>query len=433
MTSSSPATHGPGAGNGVFAMLWGGQLISLLGSSAASFALSLTIYSTTGSASALAMVTAATLVGGIYLAPLAGAVSDHFPRRTVVVFCDVALAITSLALAWVAHLGAAGALPLVVALVFVAGTLNSALSVTMAASVRQLRAETDLTRVNGVTSFLENIPTLVGPLVGAAVYALAEPAVVFAVDAGTFVISAVLACSVRWNGRPAGGKQPLRPFKGAAAGLRIIWKSPDLRFLQLSFAGVNFFNAMGAATATAYVVAASSSDAGHWNLALYSVAGSAGLLVGSSLVAVLGHRFDRRRLIGGSVVAGAVVGRIGLVLTALPALWAVAAVVRNAANQLTNAPLTAIWQERVRPEIQASVFGARRLLGQGPYPLAVFLGGFLGDQAFAGDAGASVTGLGVLLFVAACGEAAAGLVLLLTSPLRRLAEPAGTAAAMAGR
>ena len=83
------------------------------------------------------------------------------------------------------------------------------------------------------------------------------------------------------------------------------------------------------------------------------------------------------------MVAGAVLGRlvVPLVLGSF-LLVAVVSFVRNVCTQWVNTPLTALWQERIPRDMQASVFGARRFLGQGAYPLALLLGGW---WAGAGD------------------------------------------------
>ncbi len=173
-------TEGGGTSARTFAALWGGQLLSLAGSSAGSFALAMTTYSATKSTSALAATTAAAAMSGIYLAPLAGAISDRFPRRGVLLVGNIAAAGTAASLAWatVAWQGAAAWLPLVLALVALSGFINAVLSVTMAATVRLMRPEADLTRVNGTTSLIESLPTITGPALGALVYTSASPAAV---------------------------------------------------------------------------------------------------------------------------------------------------------------------------------------------------------------------------------------------------------------
>src|SRR5690625_6240980 len=47
---------------------------------------------------------------------------------------------------------------LILILIAASGAVNACLTVTLAASVRQIRKEADLTRVNGLTSLIENLP-----------------------------------------------------------------------------------------------------------------------------------------------------------------------------------------------------------------------------------------------------------------------------------
>ncbi|MFB9909416.1 MFS transporter [Allokutzneria oryzae] len=404
----------PGNKTRAFAVLWGGQLLSLAGSSAASFALGLTVYAETGSTAALALITAVSTLGSIYLAPVCGAVADHMSRRTAALVGNLGAGAVALLLAWVAALGAGRHLPVVLCLVLAGSLLAAMLSVTLAASVRELRGEADLTRVNGITSFLEGIPTFSGPLLGALVHSQFTPSLVFLLDGLTFFACAAAVAAVRWQGRPRATGRPLRPFAGAAGGVRRILADPGFRQLQLTFAGVNFLNGLSVASATAFVVAASSAGAASWNLAAVGVAAAAGLLLGSTVVVVLARRVPRQGLIGGAVMGAGLLGRIGLAATTAPVVWFAASAARSACAQVANAPLTAIWQERVPSDIQATVFGARRLLGQGPYPLAVLLGGVLADAV--GSAGLMVfTGVGELLL---------GAFLLASSRVRELSRSA---------
>ncbi|MGI5222063.1 MFS transporter [Nocardia sp. CA-290969] len=423
MTTESATTTNYGKHGGrIFAAIWGGQLLSLAGSSAASFALALAVYSATNSALALASITVTAALGTIYLAPVAGAVSDRYPRRQVLLLANLAAAGVAGLLAVVAGWGSSSParMAVIVGLVFVSGILNALLWVTMAATVRLLRPEADLTRVNGVTALVESLPTLTGPLLGAAVYTLSSPATVFLADGATFLVQAAILSAVRWRDEPTVGRRTLRPFAGAEAGLALILRDPALRYLQLSFAGINFCNGLGVAVAAAFVLSASTPAQASWNLALYNTGGAIGLVLGALAVVTIGSRCDRRRLICAAILAAALSGRLGLASATIPLLWLLCALLRNTAVQLMNAPLTAIWQERIPQQAQASVFGARRLLGQGPYPIAVLLGGLLTDHVFTTGAGLG-TGAEIVLLLTAAAEIALAIGLWVTPALRRLA------------
>ena len=88
---------------------------------------------------------------------------------------------------------------LILILIAASGAVNACLTVTLAASVRQIRKEADLTRVNGLTSLIENLPVFAGPLLGAIVYTVASPSVIFLVDGITFFATAALVLLVVWE------------------------------------------------------------------------------------------------------------------------------------------------------------------------------------------------------------------------------------------
>lgn len=370
--------------NKVFTLVWGGHLISLLGSSAASFALSLLVFQGTGQVSFLALVLGIHYFTSIYLAPVMGAVADYFPRRSLILICNLALGLIALVLAVVVINSIDQRIFLILILIAASGAVNACLTVTLAASVRQIRKEADLTRVNGLTSLIENLPVFAGPLLGAIVYTVASPSVIFLVDGITFFASAALVLLVVWEDKVEGSRS-FRPFAGALSGIKWILARRDFRFLQINFAVNNFLVGLGTSVLTAYVVTSSSEADAQWNLALVSVSSAAGLLLGSGLVIIGANIINRRWLIGGGILVGSLLGRVLLALSISPFLWAVCSAVRNIGVQCTNAPLTAIWQERTPTSEQGSVFGARRLLGQGPFPLAVISGGLLADTIFTHD------------------------------------------------
>ncbi|MCK4245728.1 MFS transporter, partial [Candidatus Bipolaricaulota bacterium] len=79
-----------------FFTIWTGQELSLVGSSAAQFALVWWLTMTTGSATVLATATTVALIPQILLGPLAGAYIDRWNRRLVMMIADSFIALVSL-------------------------------------------------------------------------------------------------------------------------------------------------------------------------------------------------------------------------------------------------------------------------------------------------------------------------------------------------
>ena len=71
-----------------FLIVWGGQLVSTLGSQLGAFAGGVWLYDTTGSTTLFAISMLIFVVPSILFSPLAGVVSDRYDRRVVMIFAD---------------------------------------------------------------------------------------------------------------------------------------------------------------------------------------------------------------------------------------------------------------------------------------------------------------------------------------------------------
>ncbi|AJW78090.1 MFS transporter [Clavibacter michiganensis] len=403
-----------------FLLLWGAQAVSSLGASAASFALTLQVYAETGSALALSALTVVSTVASIYLAPLTGWAADRLGHRRAALVSNLMLALASGGMAVVSALGPGHLLAVVYPLTLVSALAASTLALTLTASVRRMRREADLTRINGVTSLLQDGPTLLAPVLGAALSAVVAPAAVFVVDGATSLGCVAALLAVRWDAPP--DRRVANPFRGARDGIAWILRHPGLGRLQAGFAALNLANGIAASATTAYVLLLGAGGLGSGaSLAAFSVAGSVGLLAGAGFVAARGDRIPRLVAIAGSAVVLGLVGRVALGASALLAVWILAAVVRNVALQVQGAPLTAVWQERVPPGRQGAVLGAKKLLGQGFYPPAVLLGGAL---TVALHPLGQETALRVVIIAGGLGEALVGVAMLRSRGIRALLAPA---------
>ncbi|MEW5013956.1 MFS transporter [Clavibacter michiganensis subsp. michiganensis] len=411
-----------------FLLLWGAQAVSSLGASEASFALTLQVFGETGSALALSALTVVSTVASIYLAPFTGWAADRLGHRRAALASNAVLALSSGGMAVVSAIGPGRLLAVVYPLTLVSALAASTLALTLTASVRRMRREADLTRINGVTSLLQDGPTLLAPVLGAALSAVVAPAAVFVVDGVTSLGCVDALLVVRWDAPP--DRRIANPFRGARDGIAWIIRHPGLRRLQLGFGALNLANGIAASATTAYVLLLGAGGIGSGaSLAAFSIAGSAGLLAGAAFVAARGDRTPRLVAIAGSAVVLGLVGRVALGASALLAVWILAAVIRNVVLQVQGAPLTAVWQERIPPARQGAVLGAKRLLGQGFYPPAVLLGGAL---TVALHPLGQETALRVVIIAGGLGEALVGVAMLRSRGIRALLAPAATADRAAG-
>ena len=82
-----------------FLIVWFGQLISLFGSQLTSFALGVWVYQNTGSVTQFSLISFFTMLPGLLISPLAGALVDRCDRRWVMILSDSIAGMSTLSIA----------------------------------------------------------------------------------------------------------------------------------------------------------------------------------------------------------------------------------------------------------------------------------------------------------------------------------------------
>jgi predicted MFS family arabinose efflux permease len=152
------------------------------------------VYERTGSASWIALTTAARVVPIVLLGPLGGVVADRFDRRRVMILSDAVRMALMVALALVAAAG----LPVVAAplLAAAATAAGSPYPSAMAATTPRLVAPEFLPAANALRSAIGSASVVVGPALGAGLLVVASPSLAILANAGTFALSALIVASI---------------------------------------------------------------------------------------------------------------------------------------------------------------------------------------------------------------------------------------------
>jgi MFS family permease len=209
-----------------FRVLWLAQLLSVAGDQLARVALTVLVYDWTHSPLLAAVTYAATIIpicaGGILLAGLA----DRFPRRTVMIACDLARAALLLVMA-------VPGMPLaaLVALLFAVTLFTAPFTAARAALYPDILAGDRYVLGTAVTMTTFQVAQVAGFGAGGALAGLFGARPCLLGDAATFAVSALMVrCRVR--ARPAAGRPSGRlfaPLADAAAGVRLVFTRPALR------------------------------------------------------------------------------------------------------------------------------------------------------------------------------------------------------------
>ncbi|GAB4259894.1 MAG: MFS transporter [Deferrisomatales bacterium] len=232
-----------------FLLLWQGQAVSLAGSSLSAVALSLWIVDATGSAAALGTIMMVGSITGLALSPLAGAAADRYPRVSILVGCDLALGLLSLALAGAARgYGKNPALALGAVLLLQAGAsaANAFFATAARAATSDLVPPALVPAANAATMAVLQVAGLAGKGAGGVVYRLLGAPMIFLLDGLTFFASAATESRIQVPPKPPtptrGWRQRLRDLAAdTRAGFAYVVGHPGLRILVAVNGCVAFF------------------------------------------------------------------------------------------------------------------------------------------------------------------------------------------------
>ena len=334
-----------------FAVLWSGQVVSLLGSGLTNFALAVWVYQRTGSVSQYALILLFAFVPGIVISPVAGTVADRFSRRNVLLLCDGAgiACMGSLAGAY-----AAGVLsPWEIYITTAVASVSAAFQVpAFAASVTLLVPKKDIDRANGLV-MLAQAGQLIAPLLAGFMLTTITLNGVILADAASFVVNSVALLIVRIPRLRLGDRDTAADdtvLAGWLTGWRYITERPSLRSLIAFYTVLTLCVGFVDVLLTPLVLGFASPR----GLGLVLTVGGTGLAAGSLLVAAWGG--PRRRIhgvlgfslpLGLALCLGSIRPNVGLV--------AVAAFAFLFCSAIINASVRTIWQVKVEAGLQGRV------------------------------------------------------------------------------
>lgn len=340
------------------------RLISLSGGSAAYIALVAAVYSATGSALWISAAIFSSVIGSVLASPFAGWAGDRFERRRVMIFADGAAAVVSFAMAATSHHAA-----VLVLLLGISSIAQAPFEPASAAALPHLVTHGLVGRANALVAATSSAAYLVGPLLGGAVLALgASPALLFVVDAVTFLFSAIVVGGIRQSfGRGSTVDHP-----GALAGVRLIVRDSAL-FLPV-VAGMVSLLGVGIVNVAAYPLSLDlGSGAGGYGV-MTALLGGGGLL-GAALAGFVVHRRP------GTVLAAAfLASAAGLALAGAAPVLVVAFVgmaLAGSGRGLGDVAAVTLIQARAPDEVRSRVFAAQDGASHIAFAVSALAGGIL--------------------------------------------------------
>jgi len=204
---------------GAFRSVWLLRACSTLGSQLLAFALGLHLYQVSGSALDLGLLGLVQFVPSLAFALPAGQLVDRFAPGRVAMLAQLLNAMAAGALLLPMPLGVSITLVLF-AVALATGATRAFEHPINTALLPSVVAEGDVPRAIAWVTSVAKIGTMVGPIIGGALYALA-PEAAYGVALALFVAAAMLAATL-----PARSDKPaqLSGLRAAFAGLHVIWR-----------------------------------------------------------------------------------------------------------------------------------------------------------------------------------------------------------------
>lgn len=354
-----------------FRLLLTARAISFFGDSLAPIALPFAVLGIGGDVGDVGLVLGAGAITNLVLLLVGGVVADRFPRRLLLVTSDLvqgtAIAVTALLLLT----DAASVWSL--ALLQVAFGAGMAINLpAFTGIVPQLVARPDIQTANGLLSVTQSTAQIAGPSVAGILVAVASPGLALAVDASTFLVSALLLARLSVD-KAVAADHP-RFFRGLVEGWTELLKRRWYWVSLLAHSGANFsigvFYVLGPA-----ILADAGAGASGWGLV--ATAGSVGSVLGG--LAILRWRLKRPLVIAN--VALTLYAPV-LLLLAIPApVWAlmIAAAVATFSVSVLNGAFESTMQKLVPDEILARLDSYDWLISFAVLPLGYALAGPLSE------------------------------------------------------
>ncbi|MGH7640647.1 MAG: MFS transporter [Candidatus Dormibacteria bacterium] len=335
-------------------LLLTGELISATGSWAYNVALAVYVYQRTHSALVVSAVFLVRFVPSMFLSPYGGIIAERLERVRLLIGSDIVLFALQalLCLSVVLRLPVAASLVLAGCAAAAAQPYQPAVS----ALIPQLAGEDDLIAANAVNSTIDNLVIITGPAIGAVLLLVGSPALVFAINALTFLVAAALVSRLRTRSKPTdvteGGSAGA--LRQVLAGFAALWESKVVLVL-VSFSVLASF-VYGTDTVLFVYVSKLQLGTGATGYGYLMAA----LGVGGILAALLVNQLAAKPRLGIIITLGMItycVPTALLVVIHQPWLAFILEVVRGGGTLVVDVLAITAMQRSVAPAMVARVFG----------------------------------------------------------------------------
>lgn len=362
-----------------FIILWFGQLISFLGSSLTSFALSLWVYKNTNSVTQFALFSVLTMLPNIIISPFAGGLGDRLNRRKLIILsnCGAGLGIILIALLFfIGHPE--------IWQIYVAIASSSAFYALQGPSydalITQIVPPQHFVRANGMFQLVLAVAQLISPVLGGVLLVTIQIQGVLILDGISYVFCLVMLLLVRLPKPGITTKAEVSKnllWHDTLVGWNFIITRPGLFWLLILNCVYHFVEGIAVVLATPLILSFTSTIVLGTMLSI----GGSGMILGTALISTWGG--GKRRIY--NVLGFMLLGGLCMLLAGLRrdvVLCTVAIFFHFFSLPIVVSCRHAIFQSKIMPHVQARVFAINRMLINFSLLLAYLVAGPLADYVF---------------------------------------------------
>jgi MFS family permease len=303
-------------GNRNFRQLWFGQIISLLGDWFNLIASASLIAILTQSGLAIGTLFVVRMLAPFLTSPIAGVIADRYNRKHILILTDITRAIAALGFLFVQD---ASDVWLLYTLTAIQLGISGFFFPTRSAIIPDIVSSRELGAANALSSATWSVMLALGAAIGGLVSGTWGIYPAFLIDGLTFLVSAIFIAQIKLDlvpGLDASDKTVGAAFRQYVDGLRYLGQHADILIIAVHKAAIALLMFAGFQVVQVAIAEKVFVIGQGGGIALGLMFGMTGVGTGIGPIIVRYFTGDRDRLLRLAIVAGYLMGALGLIITA---------------------------------------------------------------------------------------------------------------------
>ncbi|MCH4903618.1 MFS transporter [Cylindrospermopsis raciborskii CHAB3438] len=371
----------------IFRIIWLGQLFYLIGISMTSFALNISVFRQTGSATQFALLMLTCTIPPIIISPVAGTLVDKWDRRMTMIIAHILMGFLTLSLLVIATIGQIEIWQIYLINIFtsIIGTFSNP---AYKAAITSLVPPEDLSRASGMVQLSMGIQQIVGPLIAGAILDAIHLQGILTIDFLGLLIALTTLISVKFGEKihqtEENNYQPSISFlwhvlwRDVTDGWTYLIKCPGLTSLVIILIVYQF--SIGFVTVLFYPLALSLTTPSELGKIVFLSGIS--MILGSLLMSI--WKYQWQNLITTILIAMSLSGMAIAIGGSRPSLLQmyIGTILFFFNTPLINGMIQILFQTRVAENLQGRVFALTGAISSAAIPLASIIAAPLSDYVF---------------------------------------------------